>query len=327
MRLAVIGLGFMGSVHLTALADLPGIDVAVVARDESETARAGNLGPVEAVDLSHVKKFHDIESALADLEVDAVDLCLPTDLHESVTIEALRRGKHVLVEKPMALNRAGCDRMIDAARRANRILMVAHVLRFFPAYRALKSALAQAGKIRSATFRRRCALPSWATWQSDPQKSGGAVLDLLIHDLDMALHLFGLPSAVAAAGRQDLANGIDIISAQLMYDGFAVDIVGGWHPGKFPLTMKYRVIGEHATLTYDLNSSPPQIHRAARAEDLPLSSTGGYTGEIAYFIECIRSGAQPAQCPPEESARAVSLALTLLESRARNGEPISWKSE
>ncbi len=326
MRLAVIGLGFMGSVHLKALADLPEVDVAVVARDKSKTT-AGNLGPVEAVDLSHVKKFPGIEAALADPEIDAVDLCLPTDLHESVTLEALRRGKHVLVEKPMALDRAACNRMIDEARRANRILMVAHVLRFFPAYRALESALSQAGEIRSATFRRRCALPTWATWQSDAKKSGGAVLDLLIHDLDMALHLFGPPSSVAATGRQDLANGIDIISAQLSYDGFTVDIVGGWHSGKFPLTMKYRVIGANATLTYDLNSRPPQIHRAGQSEDLPLSSTGGYTDEIAYFIECVRSGAQPAKCPPEESARAVSLALTLMESRARNGETIPWKSE
>ena len=327
MRVAVMGLGFMGGVHVKALADLPEVDVGVVASKESKFPVAGNLGSREPLELSLVKKYPDIASALADPQIDAVDLCLPTHLHESVTIDALRRGKHVLVEKPMALDLAACNRMIDRARRANRILMVAHVLRFFPAYRALESALSQAGKIRSATFRRRCALPTWATWQRESKKSGGAVLDLLVHDLDMALHLFGPPSAVAATGRQDLENGIDIISAQLFYGGFIVDIVGGWHPGKFPLTMKYRVIGANATLDYDLNSHPPQIHRGGQSEDLPLASTGGYTGEIAYFLECVRNGAQPVECPPEESAGAVSLALRLLQSREQNGEKIPWKSE
>ena len=187
--------------------------------------------------------------------------------------------------------------------------------------------MSQTGEIRAATFRRRCARPTWALWQTDPERSGGAVLDLLIHDLDMALHLFGSPHSVAATGRQDLANGIDIVSAQLFYDTFTVDIVGGWHPGKFPLTMKYRVIGSDASLTYDLNSSPPQIHRGAESDMLPLDTAGGYTAEIAYFLDCVRTGSAPAECLPEESARAVTLALEVLEARRRNGEKIPCKSE
>src|SRR5580700_6239848 len=143
MRLAVVGLGFMGGVHLKALASVPSVELAaVVSRRAVE---------------SPVKHYTKLADALADAEIEAVDLCLPTDLHESATIAALRAGKHVLVEKPMALSVESCQRMLVEAERAGRILMVAHVLRFFPAYRALQRAVDhhELGPIRAATFRRR----------------------------------------------------------------------------------------------------------------------------------------------------------------------------
>src|SRR5579872_2466923 len=232
MRIAVVGLGFMGCVHLKALRSVPEVRLAaVVSREESKlagdlSATGGNLaGGRERFDFCGVRKYRDLESALADPEIDAIDLCLPTDLHEPAAIKSLRAGKHVLVEKPMALTEAACRRMIDTARRAERVLMVGQVLRFFPAYRAAAQAIPQLGTLKSATFRRRCARPTWGEWQGDPARSGGAVLDLLIHDLDFVLLLFGAPRAVLATGRQE--RNTDIVSARLFYDaGFTVDVVG-----------------------------------------------------------------------------------------------------
>ena len=102
----------------------------------------------------------------------AVDLCVPTHLHASLTIEALRLGKHVLVEKPMALSKAQADEMIAAADSANRILMVAHVLRFVPAYVALRNYIKRVGSIRAISFRRCCAAPG-TQWHFDQTQSGG----------------------------------------------------------------------------------------------------------------------------------------------------------
>jgi predicted dehydrogenase len=329
MRLAVVGLGFMGSVHVKALRSLPGVELAaVVSRREDFTGVAGNLGGSgEALDLSGVRRYCDVAEALADPEIDAVDLCLPTDLHEPIAIDALRHGKHVLVEKPMALDVASCERMIDEARRHGRVLMVAQVLRFFPAYRALEETMRDVGPVRGVIFRRRCARPSWSDWLAVKARSGGGVFDLLIHDVDMALHLFGTPVEIAASGYEDLAVGIDTISAQLFYSGgLTVEIAGGWHnSGTFPFSMEYTVVADGGTLDYNSESRPPRLHGAnGLSEELPLVNQDGYSAEIAYFAECCRDGAAPARCPPEESARAVSLALAIIEARKRNGEKHSW---
>src|SRR6266852_1183469 len=105
MRVAVLGLGYMGSVHVKALRMIPDVDLTVVSRHEARLAGdfsdvRGNVGAVtERMDFSNVRKYREVAAALEDPEIDAVDICLPTDLHESIAIEALRRGKHVLVEK------------------------------------------------------------------------------------------------------------------------------------------------------------------------------------------------------------------------------------
>ena len=333
MRLAVVGLGFMGGAHLKALRNVPDVTLAaVVSRHEDRLAGdlsgvAGNLGGGgERLDFSGVRKYRDVMSALEDPEIDAVDLCLPTDLHASVAIEAVRHGKHVLVEKPMALDVASCELMIEEARRHKRVLMVAQVLRFFPAYRALETALQSAGPVRAGIFRRRCAQPAWGDWLSDKPRSGGGVFDLLIHDVDMALHLFGEPVAIAATGYENLAGGIDTISAQLFYAaGFSVEIEGGWYPGKFPFSMEYTIASDGGTLDYNSESRPPRWHHSeGLSEGLHVDSVDGYTAEIAYFAECCRSGEEPRQCPPEESAQSVAVTLGMIEARKRNGEKLTW---
>ncbi|MCP5119803.1 MAG: Gfo/Idh/MocA family oxidoreductase, partial [bacterium] len=193
----LLGLGFMGSTHLQALARIPEAELTAV-MDVDEKRLSGDLsgiqgnlgGPGEKLDFTGVNKYRSVDESLADADVEAVDICLPTFLHAPVAIQALRAGKHVLVEKPMALDGPTADEIIEVANQAGRILMVAQALRFFPAYRLL-SGLVRSGKlgpIRSALFRRRTAVPTWGPWEFDKAKSGGGIFDLLIHDVDMSLH-------------------------------------------------------------------------------------------------------------------------------------------
>jgi predicted dehydrogenase len=337
----MLGLGFMGGVHLRALREVAGATLAAVfSNDERQlagdlTATQGNLGrPAERFDFSAVKQYRDLEALLGDSAIDAVDLCLPTFLHEDVAVEALRAGKHVLVEKPMALEGAGARRMVAQAKRAGKILMAAQVLRFFPEYVALRHALPGLGAVRGAFFRRRCAAPAWGGWLQDPEKSGGGVFDLLIHDIDMCLHLFGKPEAVSAVGRYDAPAGLDMLYGQLFYPFGVVVVCGGWQPAPaFPFTMEYSVTLDGGTIEYSSAGRPPTLYtRTEQALPLELCDgqavedgpaiRDGYTAEIAYFVECCRLGRQPERCPPRESALAVELMRTLLVARERDGRKI-----
>jgi predicted dehydrogenase len=300
MRVGVLGRGFMGQTHLKALGDIPDVEVAA----EREIAKV-----------------------IADPRVDAVDLCLPTNLHAPVAIEALKAGKHVLVEKPMALDTVASRQMIAEAKKQKRVLMVAQVLRFFPMYVVLREILSSGriGEPRSAMFRRRCGAPAWGAWLSDPKQSGGGVFDLLIHDMDLCLHLFGKPETVSATGYEALADGVDIITAELQYArGFTAVITGGWHhPKAYPFSMEYTVVAEKGTVEYSSLGSAPTLYRAdGETETLAMTEQDGYRAEIEYFLDCCRRGVSPSLCPPEESADAVTLALCILEARKRNGDKI-----
>jgi len=318
----------MGATHLKALRDVPGAEiVALYSGDEKKLS--GDLSSLpgdlrDPIDFSAARKYHDLERALADPSAEAVDICLPTYLHDVVAVEALRAGKHVLVEKPMALDGFGADRMTNAARRYKRVLMTAHVLRFSPEYVSLREAVVdgQLGNVRFAVFQRWCAAPNRGEWWRNPDKSGGGVFDLLIHDVDFCLHAFGKPKSVGASGYRDLERGMDFLNAQLFYEhGGVVGISGGWmEPAGYPWSAAYRVAMEGGTIEYRSAGCPPTLFAGSGAgRALSLNGGDGYRSELQYFAICCRTGTAPELCPPNESADAVKLMRLLLEARSRAG--------
>jgi predicted dehydrogenase len=338
MRVAVAGLGFMGSTHLQALRNVAGAQLLAVVSDSPVklsgdlSAIQGNLDrPGEKLDFSGVRKYRTLPEALADPEIDAVDLCLPTYLHESAAIAALQAGKHVLVEKPMALDGDACDRMIAAAVKAGRILMTAQVLRFWSDYQPLIDAqnTGSLGDIGAVLFRRRCAAPSWGKWLHDAQKGGGGVFDLLIHDVDLCIHLFGVPLAVSATGVEDLPKGIDVITAQLHYPSVpSVVVTGGWHhPSAYPFSMEYTASFQQGTIEFSTAGRPVTLYsNTGEASLMQKPDQDGFQAEIEYFIACARENRQPALCPPSQSADAVRVTKLIVEARRRGGAKIQCRS-
>jgi predicted dehydrogenase len=328
----------MGSTHARGWRSIPGATLAAVADCDEQRLSGdfrgieGNIGgPGEKVDFSAVRKYRTAEEAIADPEVDAVDICLPTQRHAPATLAALQAGKHVLVEKPMALDGESADRMVGEAQRRGRVLMVAQVVRFVPAYRSLIEMLkcGRLGAVRSAVFRRRCAAPAWGQWSSEAEQSGGGVFDLLIHDVDLCLHLFGVPEAVSAVGYEDMAGGIDSILARFHYPGiWFVTITGGWHHrGGYPFSMEFTVVADGGTMEYSSAGRPATLYTAeGKTEPLAAADDGEwYRAEIEYFHDCCTTGKKPVLCAPEESAAAVKLTRLMLESRARQGERIACR--
>jgi predicted dehydrogenase len=323
----------MGATHLKAWRKLPGVEVAAVF-DTDERRLSGDLssvegnfgGPAGKLDFTGIATFREVDALLAHPKLDAVDICLPTHLHSEIARRALEMDLDVLVEKPMALEGAGCDLLVAEAAARGRILMAAQVLRFWPEYTALRDAVnaAQFGAVRSAALRRRCAAPGWGGWLGDPARSGGGAFDLLIHDADMCLHLFGAPEAVSATGFADAAHGLDTLDARLYYPGGAVVTVeGGWFHSGLPFTMGYTVVFEDATVNFDSAGTPPTLYCGPEGpRPLALAPCDAYAAEIEYFAGCCRGRQAPALCPPGESAAAVKLMRLLLAARERQGEKI-----
>jgi predicted dehydrogenase len=323
VKVGVIGLGFMGATHLNAFKAIEGVEIAAVASSNPKALEGdlrgtgGNLGrEVGLFDFSSADKFTDWRALIRDPALDAVDICLPTYLHLEATVLALDAGKHVLVEKPMALTAPQCDAILDAANRSEKIFMVAQVLRFWPEYCALHKLHQSAapGAIREAAFFRRCGLPDWSPWLSDESHSGGAIIDLLVHDIDQALDLFGLPDSVEARS----LGPVDTLDASLHYrDGISVFLQGGWYPAGTPFAMGFRVAGDRGGL--ELKNGVLSAMTHGQWNPVPTPAGDAYLAELSYFIECCQNGSPPGRCLPLESARAVKLALLLKESRSQGG--------
>jgi predicted dehydrogenase len=150
-----------------------------------------------------MRGYQRLEDLVADASVDLVDICLPPSAHADAAVMALEAGKHVFCEKPMALTIEDCDRMVDAARRANRLLLIGHVLPMFPEYARARAIInsGEYGKLLGGQFRRVISDPLWLKDFYDPRGCGGPLLDLHIHDAHFIRYLFGMPQGLVSQGR------------------------------------------------------------------------------------------------------------------------------
>src|SRR5438876_8097522 len=232
VRIGIVGVGFMGMIHYLAAQKLKGAKVtALCSRDAKKLAGdwrgiRGNFGPPgQVMDLGRVKKYQALEDLLADPDIDLVDVCNPTHLHPPTALAALKAGKHVLVEKAIALDSKDAEAMVDAADRAGRLLMVAHVLPFFPefAYAADAIRSGRYGRLLGAHFKRVISRPDWSAEIGDADKTGGPAVDLHIHDTHFIGLVCGVPGKVFSSGLEE--NGtIQYLTTQYLYgtDGPAV---------------------------------------------------------------------------------------------------------
>lgn len=326
MNVAMIGYGFMGGAHLTAMQAIEGVRVKSVAtrtRPSATSAAKGNLDLKSGPLPQDVEWHPDWREVIADAEIDAVDVCLPTDLHKEIVLAALAAGKHVLCEKPMALHTADCDAMLAAAEQSGRVFMVGQVLRFMLLYQYAANFVAEAGthSVRTCTFQRSTGYPGWGGWLGDEARSGGAILDLLCHDLDMALSIFGPPDRVSAVS----LDPVDTVRATLHYPGeLVVEVEGGWFSPETPFSANFIVATESETLSFEAGVLRRQKGVGA-ADVVEIPEHDPYADEIAYFIDCCRKNAAPELCLPQKSAAAVRLANLVKASRDANGKEMAWQ--
>jgi len=262
VKVGIVGIGFMGMIHYLAWQKVRGAKVAAInTRDPKRLAGdwrgiQGNFGPPgEIMDLKGVARYAELDDLLADPKIDLVDLCLPPHLHKEATIKCLKAGKHVLVEKPMALWTTEAEQMLRAAEKYRRQLLVAHVLPFFPefdfAYRTVTSG--KYGKLKGGTFKRIISDPTWLSDFYDPDKVGGPVVDLHIHDAHFIRVLAGMPKAVYCRGRTR-GEVVEYMTVEFLMDDPALTIsaqTGVINQQGRPFTHGFEIHLEKATLIYD----------------------------------------------------------------------------
>ncbi len=310
IRIGLVGVGFMGMIHWLGARRLRDAKVtAVCSRDPKKLSGdwrgiRGNFGPPgEVVDLSGVKKYDRLEALLADPEIDLIDVCNPTQAHPRTAVEALNAGKHVLVEKAIALSPGDADEMLSAARKAGKMLMVAHVLPFFPEFAFAAEAVRSGrfGKMLGGHFKRVISKPDWSSEIGDAAATGGPAVDLHIHDTHFIGLLCGVPDAVFSTGVVE-GGVVQYLTTQYLYGrgGPAVSCSSGAVAMKArPFVHGYEVYLERATLAYESGPLPLTVYHAdGRAEQPQLPGgddpTTAFTSEIQAAVDGVASGQEPA---------------------------------
>jgi predicted dehydrogenase len=322
LQVGLLGAGFMGATHAAAYAKLDGVRLAAVAN--VSRAAADTLAAQYGA-----RAAYTIEDVLDDPDITAVSICLPTFLHPAAVIAAAERGKHILCEKPLALSLEEADRMHVAVRRAGVRCMVAQVIRFWPDYVRIREALdgGQIGQPRMVAGARLAAAPTWATWFRDPAKSGGALFDLQIHDLDFVYSLFGKPQTVYAVGVCGTTGDWEHVVTSLDYgDKKAVLEASYALPAGFPFHMAFRMTGETGCIDFkfggvgqvdqrsDAQTTLTLYRPGAEPEFLTPPGEDGYLAEIRYFTNCLLEDRDPAIATLAEAREVLTITLAARQS-------------
>jgi predicted dehydrogenase len=331
VNVAVVGLGFMGVTHLRAYLGHPLARVLAVcdpSRLPVNGVLAGVAGNIQKAGDLHVgpdvKVFRRLEDLLGEAEVDLVDICTPTPLHPAQAIAALKAGKHVLCEKPLARTAAEAREILAVAQNSPGFLMPAMCLRFWPGWRWLKDVVTAKthGAVLAARFRRVSALPAWN--RAGGGDHGGALFDLHIHDSDFVNFLFGRPQSVFSRGVAAADGAIHHVVTQYDYPGGpAVHAEGSWLLAH-GFDMAYTLYCERATLDYDLARGADalvitQLGGLPRA--VPPTGTDGYEGEIDYFLGCIGLRQAPHTVTAADGLTALEI-CEAEEKSVRTGVPV-----
>lgn len=354
LRCAVIGVG-VGWNHIEGYLHAAGSEVAALC--DANEALLNERG--DAYGVPKAMRFTDYHALLARKDIDAVSIALPNFLHEPVAVEALAAGKHVLCEKPLAMDAASGQRIVDAARAAGRTLMVCynHRYRAEIAWLKQRQTAGDFGRIYAAKagWMREGWIPSHGAWFTRKDRAGGgALIDLGVHVLDLALWLMGYPNPVRVSGaafaefgprgQKHLPRDIrpprfdveDMGMGFVRFEGGAVlAFESAWATHREPARDGYfvRLFGSEAGANfYTAEPGGKTVAFYTLRDGLPVEETpdalpkvSGHRVAVAEFVDCVLTGRAPAS-PGEHGVIGLRIIDAIYES-TQSGREVALAQE
>ena len=325
VRIGVVGSGFMGGVHADAWR-------AAGAPITSVLTRPGSTSGADLARQHGAAAVTDWEEFLAG--VDVVDLCTPMHLHADGVLRVARAGRAVVVEKPLARTAAQAAELVATCEQLGVPLLVAHVLRFFPEYARAKEVVDRGDIGRPGVLRlaRNRSLPEKTgdNWFLDDEKSGGLVLDLMIHDLDYAQWVAGPVTSVYARSVRSARPGTDVdhAVALLTHAGGAIThLEASWaHPAATFRTY-LEIAGTAGLLQSDSDRTTPLrpvLRHPAPDGVVPLPGSplarSPFELQMRHLLDVLAGRSEPV-VTAREALAAVRAAEAAVES-LRTGLPV-----
>lgn len=323
-RIGLVGFGFIGKTHLEAYRSIPNAEVrAICTRSKSKELK--NFPGII---------LEDYEALLARDDIDVIDICVPTFLHEEYVMKAARAKKHVICEKPLALTVEAVERIVETVKEEGVRLFVGHVLRFWPEYQMIKgyTASSELNKIETIHAKRLGKRPTWSDWFQYPEKSGGALFDLHIHDIDFVYYLLGDVQSVYATGRQNKYGAWDQIMTTLTFERSEKAFVEASHrmPSAFPFTSSFWVQSKQNVLDFQLkagenieviNERSMTFYQDDTISHPQVVEGDAFVNELTYFVDCLEKN-QVNEMIPLDDVRYVIKLMKAIETSLITGKEV-----
>ncbi len=322
LAVAIIGAGFMGQTHASAYAEMSNVRIAGIA--DNDSAKSSQLAKKH-----NTAVYGSFDNVLDDESIDIVDINVPPVFHREYVLKAVQAGKHVICEKPIALTHDDADAIVEATENAGVKFMVAHILRFVPEYAALKRLIAnnELGRPLSATAYRIDAMPAWGQWFSNASQSGGAAINIHIHDVDLLNWLFGKPKTIYSSGVLSADGGCNHILSSIAYDNDVKVFAEASFlmPKDYPFSSYMRALCEKGTAEIQLRLQNGKrtggltVYKPGMPPIKPqLRKTGPFFNELRYFTDCVQNDSQIEICTARDARLALSVCLAARESVQSN---------
>lgn len=331
MKLVLIGCGLIAASHVQAIQKMEGARLAAVC--DTNAAAAERL----AAECG-CPAYQDAARMLQEIKPEACIICVPTFLHEEYTKLCALQGVHVLCEKPLERSVEACGRLLEAVQNAGIVFMTAQVVRFWSGYAEIKDMVerGEVGTIYMAHLRRVSSRAGqYGQWLFNPSLGGGAMHDMLVHDIDFLRYLAGPFASCYANAVKDETGCYNNVMANVVHcNGMhAVAEVSFTMQTAYPFSFSLHLVGTKATVEYSYSAGATIADRSgSKAElkvwekdkglkEIPLNGYDAYERQMRYFLDCVKHHTAPEIITPQQSYEVIEM-IDALHRSADTGEII-----